>query len=86
MQTSTNAGLEATIVNTMNKQRPGDDITTGKPIPNTNVYILNENEEPLPVGAVGLIYAGGLCVSKGYVEMSEATAKRFRPDKFTRDG
>ncbi|KAF2435911.1 acetyl-CoA synthetase-like protein [Tothia fuscella] len=58
----------------------------GKPIPNTNVYIVDEQEQPVPIGATGVMWVGGLGVSQGYLNLPHLSSSRFKPDKFTRDG
>ena len=55
-------------------------------MPNTNVYILDEYENPLPVGHVGIMWAGGKCVSRGYVGLGELTKRKVKWDKFSEDG
>lgn len=77
---------EVTIVNTIHKHKHGTEITIGKPVPNTKVYILDENEEPVPVGATGFMWVGGAGVSRGYVNLPELTATRYKYDKFSDDG
>lgn len=64
----------------------GQTLSIGKPVPNTNVYLLDEDESPLPIGSVGVMWAGGHCVAKGYVDLPELTAKKFKYDKFVNDG
>ncbi|KAG9232223.1 hypothetical protein BJ875DRAFT_497659 [Amylocarpus encephaloides] len=77
---------EVTIVNTMKLHKPGQPLSIGPPNPNTNVYILDDYDNPLPIGQVGVMWAGGKCVSRGYVGMPELTSKKFKYDKFTNDG
>ena len=77
---------ETTIVNTLYKHSPGRPVTIGRPLPNCNIYILDESENPLPFGQIGLMYAGGRCVSKGYLNLAEVTSKRYKVDKFSNDG
>ncbi|KFY29922.1 hypothetical protein V494_08373 [Pseudogymnoascus sp. VKM F-4513 (FW-928)] len=77
---------EVTIVNTMHVHQPGHDLSIGRPVPNTNVYILDKNENPLPIGRVGLMWAGGRCVSRGYLNQPEESSKKFKLDKFVNDG
>lgn len=73
-------------MNTMHRYQPGHDLSIGRPVPNTNVYILDENQKPLPIGSVGLMWAGGRCVSRGYLNLQEETSKKFKLDKFVNDG
>jgi non-ribosomal peptide synthetase component F len=73
-------------VNTMHVHQPGHDMSIGRPVPNTDVYILDENENPLPIGSIGLMWAGGRCVSRGYLNLPEETSKKFKLNKFVNDG
>lgn len=59
-----------------------NDITIGKPIANTRVYILDEKLSPVPIGISGEIFISGDGVGKGYINNSELTAERFLPDPF----
>ncbi len=51
--------------------------TIGRPIPNSQVYILDAHRNPVPIGAVGEIYIGGDGVSRGYLNQPELTAEKF---------
>ncbi|TID21018.1 putative nonribosomal peptide synthetase 12 protein [Venturia nashicola] len=77
---------EITILNTAHLHRTNQPITIGRPLPNTNVYILDEAEKPVAVGEVGTMWVGGRGVSRGYLNRQELTAQRFKSDKFTQDG
>jgi non-ribosomal peptide synthetase component F len=77
---------ETTIVNTMQKHIAGHELSIGRPTPNNRVYILNEEGEPVPVGAIGVMWAGGLGVSRGYIGLGEKTAERYKLDSFAKDG
>ncbi|PPQ91669.1 hypothetical protein CVT25_012882 [Psilocybe cyanescens] len=77
---------EITIVNTMQDHVSGEFLTIGKPTPNNTVYVLDDDMKPLPIGAVGVMWAGGAGITRGYVDLPEKTAERYVLDPFTRDG
>ncbi|MES2332684.1 MAG: non-ribosomal peptide synthetase [Bacteroidota bacterium] len=58
-------------------------ITIGKPLANTQVYILDEDLQLLPADTVGEVYIGGQGVARGYMNMPELTAERFINDTFS---
>lgn len=55
----------------------------GKPISNTQVYILDDNQLPLSIGVTGEIFIGGLGIARGYLERPELTAERFVADPYS---
>ncbi|KAK6207974.1 amino acid adenylation domain-containing protein [Colletotrichum tabaci] len=77
---------EISILNTAHLHKPGKTLSIGKPNPNTNVYVLDDDENPVPIGEPGVMWAGGPGVSRGYLNLPELTAQRYKPDKFTKDG
>ena len=54
----------------------------GRPIANTQVYVLNEEQERLPVGVAGELYIGGAGVERGYLNRAELTGEKFMPDPY----
>jgi len=58
----------------------------GQPIPDLQVYVLDANMQPVPVGVVGEIYVGGNGVSQGYLNRPDLTAQRFVSNPFDQDG
>ncbi len=64
---------------------PDSEIPIGRPIANTQVYILNAQGEPVPVGVSGEIHIGGDGVARGYLNRPELTAERFVRDPFSAD-
>ncbi|MER5209450.1 amino acid adenylation domain-containing protein [Streptomyces sp. NPDC002838] len=78
---------ETTIVNTMRRHDPADPLLTiGRPTPNNTVYVLGADRRPLPIGEVGEMWAGGHCVSAGYLGNEELNAERYAPDPFLGPG
>ncbi len=73
---------EVTIVNTVQRYVPGGPLTIGSPVPNTTVYVLDEDLRPCRIGQIGEMWAGGDCVTAGYLGDDELTAERYRPDPF----
>jgi amino acid adenylation domain-containing protein/non-ribosomal peptide synthase protein (TIGR01720 family) len=60
----------------------GFSIPIGKPQDNVQVYLLNGNRQPVPIGAVGEIYIAGAGVAAGYLKGPELTAEKFVPNPF----
>jgi amino acid adenylation domain-containing protein len=60
-------------------------VSIGRPIANTQVYVLDENWEPAPVGVVGELCLGGAGLARGYWQRAELTADKFIPDGFNKD-
>ncbi|NLY01230.1 MAG: amino acid adenylation domain-containing protein, partial [Rhodopirellula sp.] len=82
---------ENTVASTVAEVAPAeqDDSrpTIGRPIANTQTYILDRNMFPVPDGTPGELYLGGAGLARGYLGRSEMTAERFVPNPFgTRPG
>ncbi|MES0880651.1 amino acid adenylation domain-containing protein [Roseibium sp. SCP14] len=74
---------ETTIINTAEPHTADKQVLSiGRPTPNNTVYILDEDLRPLPMGDKGEMWAGGDCVTAGYLANPELTNERYRPDPF----
>ncbi|HWN93879.1 MAG TPA: amino acid adenylation domain-containing protein [Methylomirabilota bacterium] len=54
----------------------------GRPIQNTQIYLLDQNHEPAAVGLPGELFIGGVALARGYFERAEVTAEKFISDPF----
>ena len=74
---------ETTIWSTIQRVEPGaGSVPIGRPIANTQVYVLDEGKHPVPKGVIGELYIGGDGLARGYLCRPDLTADRFVPNPF----
>ncbi|MEH2355882.1 non-ribosomal peptide synthetase [Nostoc sp.] len=73
---------EATVCATIAKCNDEEKISIGKAIANTQVYILDENLQPVPVGVPGELHIGGVGLARGYLNRPELTQEKFITNLF----
>jgi len=77
---------EASVCTTFKKLNFGEDThTIGKPVDRAQCYLLDSNLTPLPIGAVGELYIGGIGLARGYINHPKLTAKQFITNPFQTD-
>ncbi|MEH2067463.1 MAG: amino acid adenylation domain-containing protein [Nostoc sp.] len=76
---------EATIWSTVVEiNDPTSETSIGCPIANTQIYILDEHLQLVPIGIIGELYIGGDGLARGYLNRPELTAEKFIPNPFQR--
>jgi non-ribosomal peptide synthetase component F len=79
----TEAAIDVTAWRCLEEKKEGERrrrIAIGRPIGNTQMYVLDERQEPVGVGVMGELYIGGEAVGRGYWGKAAMTAERFVPD------
>jgi surfactin family lipopeptide synthetase A len=68
---------ETTIWSTLSKIEAGQSVTIGRPIGNTEIFILDKMLQPVPIGVAGELHIGGNGLARGYLKWPELTAAKF---------
>ncbi|HEX6719614.1 MAG TPA: FkbM family methyltransferase, partial [Pyrinomonadaceae bacterium] len=80
----TEVSIDATC-HICNRESSQAGVVIGRPIANTQVYILDERLRLAPIGVAGELFVSGVGLARGYHQRPELTAERFLPDPFNTD-
>ena len=75
----TEASIDVTY---WNCAQSSEAVLIGKPIANNQVYVVDSEMQPVPVGIGGELYLGGAGLGRGYLQQSSLTAEKFVPNPF----
>ncbi|MBA3945629.1 MAG: amino acid adenylation domain-containing protein [Herpetosiphonaceae bacterium] len=67
----------------VSREQRGGRVPVGRPIANTQIYLLDRQMQPVPIGVTGEVHVGGAGVARGYLKRAELSAAKFVPDPFS---
>ncbi|MBC8427806.1 non-ribosomal peptide synthetase [bacterium] len=79
----TECTMTSTYYPILKPQSDRDIVLIGKPISNSQIYILDDYLNPAPIGVPGQLHIGGVGLGRGYLNRSELTAETFIPNPFS---
>ncbi|MGH3852152.1 MAG: amino acid adenylation domain-containing protein [Pseudonocardiaceae bacterium] len=83
----TEATVDSSLYEGAAEEYPDDAVVpVGTPLPNTQMYVLDEHLRPVPIGVAGELWLAGAGLARGYAGRPDRTAERFVPDPFGAPG
>ncbi|MEG3936148.1 amino acid adenylation domain-containing protein, partial [Microcoleus sp. T3_B1] len=77
---------ESTVCATIAQCFKGKELPSiGRPIANTQIYILDSHKQPVPIGVPGELHIAGVGLAKGYLNRPHLTAEKFIPNPFSNE-
>jgi acyl-coenzyme A synthetase/AMP-(fatty) acid ligase len=83
---SSEVSADVSCFDTSGQDAEAGRVSIGRPIANTQIYILDSSFWPTGIAAPGELYVGGANLARGYLSRPELTAERFVPNPFSRVG
>src|SRR6185369_12352989 len=77
---------EDTTYSTYTLVNPDEEVTIGRPVANTQVYVLDAQQQPVPQGIAGELCLGGAGLARSYLHRAELSAEKFIPNPFGQPG
>ncbi|MFZ6029474.1 MAG: amino acid adenylation domain-containing protein [Chloroflexota bacterium] len=74
---------ETTVWSTVMRLEKGQPVRIGRPIDNTQCFVLDAHQQPVPIGVPGELYIGGAGLAHGYLNRPELTAEKFVEHPFS---
>ncbi|MBG1265874.1 non-ribosomal peptide synthase/polyketide synthase, partial [Nostoc sp. WHI] len=83
----TEASVTAIVHNLLHpKSEKTNSVLIGRPVPNTQIYILDRHLQPVPIGIRGELHICGVRLARGYLNLKELTEEKFIPNPFEETG
>ena len=83
--TEATIGVMTNLARVEEKEEGSKSVPIGRPLANTRIYLLDEQQEVVGEGEKGEIYIGGEGLARGYINSAEKTAESYVPDRYSRE-